>query len=288
MNVLRSMVALALVGAAGMLPCSIYAQGQSETDARAAVQAVVNNELKMDASDHSRWMYLDRNKEYGKETLKLVIQTPEGDLSKTIEINGRPLTSQQEQADRQKMNRFVTDPSVRQQQKKNDRQDDKSAAELTKMLPDAFLWTEASRNGDETTYAFKPNPKFNPPTREGRVFSAMEGTMVVNTKDQRIQSLQGKMIRNVTFGWWGVLGKLEKGGTFHVARTNVGGHTWNITQTHVHIQGHALLFKSIGAEQDEETSHYKPAPESISLEQAANMLNDGTVAKEIGVEMPKD
>lgn len=281
------MAAVVLIGTVSLTPGWLHAQNQEEKQAHAAVQAVVNHELAMDANDHSRWMYLDRNKEHGKTTLKLVVQTPDGNVSKTIKIDGQSLTPQQERADRQKMRRFVTDPSVRRQQKQNEQQDDEKAAAMTKMLPDAFLWTKVSESGDEATYAFKPNPKFNPPTREARVFSAMEGTMVINTKDQRIQSLRGKMIRNVNFGWWGVLGKLEKGGTFHVVRTNVGDHVWNITQTHVHIHGHALLFKSIGAEQDEETSHYKRAPESITLEQAAKMLNDGTVAKEIGVEMPK-
>src|SRR5665213_162054 len=190
-------------------------------------------------------MFRDANKVRGKNVVKLVVQTPEGDLSKTIEMDGHPLTAQQQHTDEQKMHRFVTDTGVREKQKTNQQHDDKQASALTKMLPDAFLWTRSGESGDETTLAFKPDPKFNPPTREARVFAAMKGTMVVDTKQKRIKSLKGTLIRNVDFGF-GLLGKLQKGGTFNVERQNTGPHVWEITATHIHIHGHALIFKSIG------------------------------------------
>jgi hypothetical protein len=40
----------------------------------------------------------------------------------------------------------------------------------------------------------------------------MKGTMVVNTRQNRIVSLQGVLTQDVDFGF-GILGKLEKGGT---------------------------------------------------------------------------
>ena len=276
----RCAVALVtVIAAVSILPRHACAQQDS---ARAFVQSIVNHELEMDANDHSRWMYRDADKVHGKSIVKLVVQTPEGSVSKMIEINGQPLTQQEEKADEQRMHRFVTDAALRQKQKQSNQHDDKQAASLTRMLPDAFLWTKIGESGDETTLSFRPNPKFNPPTREARVFSAMTGSMVVNTKDRRIQSLKGKLIRNVDFGW-GLLGKLDKGGTFNVERKQISSAVWQITGTHIHIQGHALIFKSIREQQDEETSDYKPAPESITLAEAAKMLNDGTVAKDLGI-----
>ncbi|MGC1783164.1 MAG: hypothetical protein WA708_11645 [Acidobacteriaceae bacterium] len=277
----RSAVALATVMAAvSILPRHTHAQQDST---KAFVQSIVDHELTMDANDHSRWMYRDADKVHGKSIVKLVVQTPEGSVSKMIEIDGHPLTPQEEREDEQRMHRFVMDAALRQKQKQSNQHDDKQAASLTKMLPDAFLWTKIGESGDQTTLSFEPNPKFKPPTREARVFSAMKGTMVVNTTDRRIQSLKGELIRNVEFGW-GLLGKLDKGGTFNVERKQIDSSVWQITGTHVHIQGHALIFKSISEQQDEETSDYKPAPESITLAEAEKMLNDGTVAKDLGIE----
>jgi hypothetical protein len=223
-------------------------------------------------------MYRDENGAPNNGTVKLVIQTAEGDLSKTIRRDGRPLTQEQQKADEQRMDAFVQDASLRQKQKRDHEQDAVKANALTKMLPDAFLWTFAGQNGAEATLHFKPDPQFNPPTREARVFAAMEGTMVVNTEQKRIQELKGALTRDVNFGY-GLLGKLQKGGTFEIERQEIAPRIWAITATHVHIHGHALIFKSISEEQDEVTSHYHPTPASLSLDAAAKMLKDGTASR---------
>jgi hypothetical protein len=276
---LRLIAIHVLFGVASVSPTLAHSQQQ---DARALVRTVVANELVADTNDHSRWMFRDANKVPEKSTVTLVVQTAEGDLSKTIELNGRPLTSEQQKEDEQKMHKFVTDPSVRQKQKHDHEQDGERARSLTKMLPDAFLWTEIGRTRTETTLAFKPDPKFNPPTHEARVFAAMEGTMVANTREKRIKALKGTLMQDVDFGL-GLLGKLEKGGRFSVERQQVGPRVWEITTTHIHIQGHALIFKSISEQQDEVTDHYKPAPPPLTLADAERMLNDGEVAKRLGV-----
>lgn len=247
-------------------------------DVRSFVRAVVTNELAADANDHSRWMYRDENGVPGKNTVKLVVQTAQGDLSRTIERDGHPLPPEQQKADEQRMDAFAQDASLRQKQKQNHLQDAAKASSLTKMLPDGFLWTFAGQNGAETTLNFKPDPNFHPPTREARVFAAMEGTMVVNTEQKRIQELKGKLTRDVNFGY-GLLGRLQKGGTFEIERQQIAPRIWAITATHVHIHGRALIFKSIGEEQDEVTSHYHPTPPSLSLEAAAKMLKDGSAAR---------
>jgi len=247
-------------------------------DARAFARAVVASELAADANDHSLWMYRDDNKVPDAHMVKLVIETSQGDLSKTIERDGHPLTPQAQNEDEQKMDAFVRDAELRQQQKHRHEQDAEKANALTKLLPDAFLWTFAKQDSDETTLHFEPDPQFHPPTREARVFAAMAGVMVVNTRQKRIQVLKGMLTRDVSFGF-GLLGKLQKGGTFEIERQEIAPGVWNITETHIHIQGHALIFKSISEQQDEVTSHYRPTPKSLSLEAAAQMLKDGTAAR---------
>jgi hypothetical protein len=257
---------------------SLARASDAPKDARPFVRAVVANELAADANDHSRWMYRDENGVPSKNTVKLVIQTAQGDLSKTIERDGHPVAQEQQKADEQRMDAFVQDASLRQKQKRDHEQDAAKASALTKMLPEAFLWTITGQSGAETTLRFKPDPQFKPPTREARVFAAMEGTMVVNTEQKRIQELKGTLTCDVTFGY-GLLGKLQKGGTFEIERQQVAPRIWAITATHVHIHGHALIFKSIGEEQDEVSSHYHPTPQSLSLDAAAKMLKDGTAAR---------
>ena len=243
------------------------------------VQEVMQNELRADSNDHSHWIYRDQKKTPGKSTVKIVVETEKGDVEKTVDMNGQPLTAQQRKQDEAKMESMVHDPQAQKKQRQNREHDDQQARALMKMLPDGFIWTEAGRSNGAVTLDFKPNPEFKPPTRAARVFAAMAGKMVVDEKQKRLKSLSGALIAPVDFGW-GLLGKLQKGGTFHIERKEVARGEWQTTATHIHIHGRMLLFKSINEQEDEETSDYKPAPASISLEQAANMLNSAQAAKE--------
>jgi len=46
---------------------------------------------------------------------------------------------------------------------------------------------------------------------------------------------------------------------------------WQITESHVHIEGKALFFKSIGQQEDEVQTNFLQMPDGITLEQAAEM-----------------
>ena len=246
----------------------------AQTSPKQIVQTVVQNELKADSSDHSRWMYQDHKKTPERSTLKLIVETPKGDLSKTLKLNGRDLTPEERAADDQRIQKMVSDPAEQQKQAQERKQDGQKARDMMKMLPDAFVWTETGRERGEIHLAFRPNPNFDPPTRESRVFAAMAGTMDVNEAQMRLQSLKGRLTQDVDFGW-GLLGRLDQGGTFNIERKEVAPQEWQIVETHVHINGHALIFKSISQNEDEITFDYKPVPQNLSLTEARQILEKG-------------
>ena len=99
----------------------------------------------------------------------------------------------------------------------------------------------------------------------------MAGDMKVDKTEHRIVSLKGRMIHDVKF-WHGALGYLKAGGSFDVERRNTGGGEWQITETHVHIEGRALIFKSISEQEDDVKSRFKQLSGNISLENAESLL----------------
>jgi hypothetical protein len=250
------------------------------------VKQVVNNELEANQKDHTHWMYRDSDTSPEKKTVKLVVETPQGTVSKLIRLNDHPLTPQEQADDQARMEKVLTDPSVVERQRKNSAHDDQQSVSLMKMLPNAFIWTYAGESNGEIHLDFKPNPAFQPPTYASRVFAGMAGQAVVDAKYKRVKVLSGKLIENVEFGW-GILGKMEKGGTFRIVRTEVTPGIWEITETHVHIQGHMLIFKSINQQDDEITSDYKKTPPSMTLQQAIDKLKSGEIAKELGIDPKK-
>lgn len=98
----------------------------------------------------------------------------------------------------------------------------------------------------------------------------MAGQMIIAHNGNRIQTLKGKLTQNVSIGFG--LVRMYKGGTFDIERRRVGEDHWQITETHVHIGGHALLFKNIGQHEDELKTNWKPSPDN-TLEEAARTLN---------------
>ncbi len=262
-----------------VLATSGLCEAAQTPSAKQLVQEVMQNELRADSSDHSHWTYRDQKKTPGKSTVKIVIETPQGNVEKTVEIDGRPLTAEQRRQDNEKIQKLVHDPAVQQKNRENSEHDDQQARNLMQMLPDGFIWTESGESNGVVTLDFKPNPEFKPPTRAARVFAAMAGKMVVDQRQKRLKSLSGVLIAPVEFGW-GLLGKLQKGGAFHIERQEIAPGEWQTTATHVHIHGRMLLFKSIDEQEDEETSDYRPAPKSLSLEEAANMLNSAKIENE--------
>jgi hypothetical protein len=90
--------------------------------------------------------------------------------------------------------------------------------------------------------------------------------MTVSRNGNRISTLKGRLASDVKIGF-GLLGKLNEGGTFQVERREIVPGRWQITETHVHIGGHALLFKTIGQQEDEVKTEWKPSP-AQTLQQA--------------------
>jgi hypothetical protein len=247
------------------------------------VSAVVSNEIKIEASDHSRWMYRDAYKSPEKDTVKLVVQTAQGNLSETIEDHGQPPGTQEHQADLAHIQQLLVDPALRERQRRAEAHDGQQADDLMRLLPNAFIWQITGRDHGQITLAYRPDPKFSPPSMSARVLSAMSGTLVVDEHSMRLVKLTGRLMQPVNFGW-GLLGHIDAGGTFEVSRTEIAPGEWQITQTHVHINGHALFFKTIGDQEDEITSDYRPVPDDVDLDKAADMIRDGQLARDLHAE----
>ena len=252
---------------ATVLPANAAQSGNaSNPEAETLIHQAVQAELDADLNDHSRWRYRDEQKELN-DSVSIVVETDQGSVKRLIARGGRPLTADEARQEDDRLNRFIHDPAKLARQKKDGQQDNKNARDLLAMLPDAFLWTVAGQNATAVELDFQPNPAFHPPTLQARVFAVMNGTVIVNKTQHRIVTMSGRLTEDVTFGF-GLFGRMKAGGTFRVERRQLAPDLWQITETHVNIDGKALLFKNIGQQQDELQTNYSPVPHGTTLEQA--------------------
>jgi hypothetical protein len=256
------------------LPVGQYPlHAQDAKPAKEIVRTAMQAELAADKEDHTRWRYRDAKKD-GTDTVSIVVETAYGSVKRVIIRNGQPLTEAEARAEDQRVQHFIHDPEKLAKQRRDGAQDGKNAEELLHMLPEAFTWKVVSEDAQRYTLHFDPNPGFSPPDMQGRVLGTMAGTLVVNKAQKRIETISGKLTQDVTIGW-GLLGRLREGGTFRVERREVASGLWQIVETHVHIEGKALFFKTIGEQQDEVQTEFTQVPEGTTLEQAAEMSKPG-------------
>jgi hypothetical protein len=267
---------------AGLLP--LHAQGGK--DAKEIVRTAMQSELAADLNDHSRWRFRDDQRD-GTNTVSIVVETDHGSVKRVISRNGQPLNEGATRAEDDRVRNFIHDPALLAKQRKDGMQDGKNAEELLRMLPEAFNWKVQSEDAQKITLHFEPNPNFSPPDMQGRVLGQMAGELVVDKGQNRIMTISGRLTQDVTIGW-GLLGRLHEGGTFRVERREVAPGLWQITETHVHIEGKALFFKNIGQQQDEVQTEFTQVPHGTTLEQAAEMSKpaNGT-ANGVGNGTPK-
>jgi hypothetical protein len=255
------------LGALGML-LSVSAHAAQAQDAKQIVQQAVNTQLAADRDDQSHWRYIRTDD--GKDKI-VVVETEHGAISRHIEVNGRPASAAVLAADDENVNKFIHDPGLQAKQRKDGAHDDKSAIELLNLMPEAFVWKVESETPELITLSYKPNPNFDPPDMEARVMGAMSGTLTVTGQGHRIKTFKGRLGNDVTIGF-GLLARIKAGSTFDIERKEVAPGYWQITETHVHISGHALFFKTIGTQQDEVKSSFTLVPLGTTLEQAVSLL----------------
>jgi hypothetical protein len=248
------------------------APGSPELSAGELARRVVTNELKFQDEDHAQWAYRQEKEEAGKKQIKRIVETKDGALSRLVSINGHPLSAKQLQKENRRIQEVVSNPTEQRKLQRTRDAETESGRRLFKMLPDAFVFNYAGREGDLVKLSFRPNPNFQPPSLEARVLHDMGGELWVDVKQERLAAINGHFMEDVKFGG-GLLGHLNKGGHFEVKLAEVAAGHWEMAVMAVDMRGKALLFKTINVQQTENRSDFQQVPNDLTLAQAAEILN---------------
>jgi hypothetical protein len=235
-------------------------------------QAVANENIGAH-DDYYSWTYR-MQKPRGTLT-KLMVETPEGIVGRTIAINDRALTADERKQDDDRNHRLL-DPEKMREKVKKQQEDEQHIARLLHALPDAFQCEYApAPNAQSLRLDCSPNPSFNPPNYESQVLQGMKTVIFIDREDRRISRIEATLFRDVSFGW-GIIGKLNRGGYIEIDRSRVAGKHWGVTQLRMTFDGHVVVFKSVKIDQVETAWGYRPVPK-MSVAQALDFLRDSPV-----------
>ena len=256
------------------------ALGQSRASVESPQQLVADvmyNELH-DRQVDSFWEYRSVRVSGPQDVVREQVETSQGPIFRVLEDHNHPLDAQQRQKEDQRLQDLTTRPGAMTNALQDHLKDEERMERVIKMLPDAFLYEyDGPAEGDEVRLSYRPNPSYTPQGYEARVVHALSGTLVVNQRLKRMVSMKGQMLERVDFGY-GLIGYIDKGGTFEVRREQVSETRWKTSLVDVHIQGRVFLLHTVGKDQREERTNFHPVPHDISLSAAKQLLDQAAGA----------
>ncbi|HTC93587.1 MAG TPA: hypothetical protein VK699_09055 [Terriglobales bacterium] len=245
------------------------------TSANDLVRQAIDNELKQTIGDE-KYFYMVHKLSGSGEQIKEYVETDEGAVGRLVAMNGKPLPADQMRKEDMHLQKLATDPETKSKHRKEQLEDEERTTKMLQAMPDAFIFqyegTEDSpQYGTLVRLQFKPNPNFDPPSRETQIYRGMEGTMLIDAAEKRLVKIDAHLTQEVTFGW-GIFGHLDKGGAFVVEQSKISPRRWETTMLEIKFTGRVLLFKKLNIDEKELTGDFHPAPPHLSLEEGINVL----------------
>src|SRR5579864_744713 len=218
------------------------------SDPNQFVHQAIRHELEEQDHDQTLWRYRLHREDDKNNVDRDVIETHEG-----------------------RMQQQISDPDERARHEKREKEDGVKARQMLSLIPEAFNFRYAGEENGLVKLAFVPNPHFDPPNFEAKVYKSLKGILWIERDSMRLAGIDGTLFEDVNFGW-GLLGHLNKGGTFCVRQKDVGDGHWDVVSEEVNMVGRAVIFKTITRKQKQSRTDWRRVPDSITIQQAYQML----------------
>jgi hypothetical protein len=193
-----------------------------------------------------------------------VIESKDGTVARLILKDGKPLTGEQDKAERQRLEDMIASPAAYAKHVKNGESEKSMADKMVPLIPDAMINTytpgqpQSGRNGGapEIVLDYKPNPKFVPPNTQAQALTGLQGRVWIDAKTHYVVRMEGTIFRPVNFGW-GMLAHIYPGGNLVMNQTQVGDNRWIFTDFSMELSVRALMVKKLDIRSSAKTSNYQ-------------------------------
>jgi hypothetical protein len=228
-----------------------------------AVDAAKNELIALHHKDSYLRYRMETINERGDQ-VRDVIESKDGTVARLILKDGKPLTPDQDQQERQRLNDMIASPGVFGKHAKNTESEKGMADKMVPLMPDAMINTytpgqpQSGRNGGalEIVLDYKPNPQWDPPNTEAQALTGLEGRVWIDAKTRYVVRMEGTVFRGVNFGW-GMLAHIYPGGKLVLNQTNVGGNRWIFTDFSMQLSVRALMVKKLEIRSSAKASEYR-------------------------------
>lgn len=266
----RFLVLLLALGLAGRIAAQTSRKSPQPTDYLPLIERAVEHET-LALESPAPFEFTERlNWNWGSET-RSVIETSEGRADRIVSFQDGPLQKEQQQKQVHRLEKLLRDHDAVKDELKDQKSERQRRIRMIRALPMALIFEFTGRENGLLRFAFRPNPEFSPKDHETQMYRGMEGTLWLEPAQERIVGIEGRLVKDVSFGW-GILGKLSKGGIYEVRQAQVAPRVWRITTLNIDVKGRTFLLNSFRLFREESNTRFRPSPASMSYRDAVQTL----------------
>ena len=225
------------------------------------------------------------------EQVRDVIESKDGTVARLISKERRPLTHEEDAAERDRLQTMLDSPAAFAKHIKGDQSGKKLAVALVKLMPEAMLYDYVPgqpqrpqiqahpEQTPEIVLDFKPNPDWNPPTLPSQALIGLQGRLWIDPKTHHLVRLEGEIFRPVSVGW-SLIAHINPGGKLTLDQSPVSDKRWIFSHFVEQISLRALMIKNITENSQIDSSEFSIIP-AVSYQEAIRTLLQTPVAKEL-------
>src|SRR6185295_12468810 len=172
-----------------------FAEEHREPPPIELVKRAVANEIKA-TNQTEKCMFRELKQTPNGSQTKLMVQTREAMVGMVVAYNGRPLNADERQGEYGRIQRYLDDPAELDRKRRKEKEDSERVVSILKALPDAFLYEYDGADTGKVGLGkpgnplvrlkFRPNPKYEPPTRVEQVLTGMQGVVLIDPREPHI------------------------------------------------------------------------------------------------------
>jgi hypothetical protein len=213
------------------------------------------------------------------DTTREVIESRQGTVARLVQRNGQPLTGQENDAERQRLQEILDSPADFIKHHKHDDQMRDYTMQLVRQMAQAMIYTYAPGQpqppgvaGPQVVIDFQPDPAYKPPSTICELLTGIQGRMWIDARSKRLKRVEARVLHQVNLGWGGVLARIHPGGTIEFEQANAGGDRWVYSHVDEDLTMLALWVKTIPLKDKMSAYNFHQLPAPLSVQDAVKTL----------------
>ena len=190
-----------------------------------------------------------------EDTLRDVIESSEGNVTRLLQHNGQALTPAEDEGDRDRLAKYFDSGDLRKKQR-DEKRNHGFGLELIHAMPTAMLYTLTQgqpqlpeHDRSQLVLDFAPNPEFHPATTVEGLLTGLRGRIWIDAADHHLVRMEITTLRNLDLAF-GLLARVYPGGTVEYDPRRVAEGVYAFAHIRLHLRLRELMVKTVPYDSD--------------------------------------